>query len=338
MKNVISVLSLLLLSASSALASVSITSPANGSDVTSPFTLDANASSCSSQPVNAIAYSLDSGSDLTTVNDTTLQTEVSVGAGEHTIHVKARGNKGAVCVTDVAVKVTSTSASPDLATPSNSASVSNIQTFGNWRAMHDAGTPGSSSGSMAMVGSPSRGGATRRFITHYSHSGGERYYLTFGDDPSATNFLYDTWLYIGGSSSTLANLELDMNQVMPNGWTVIYGFQCDGYSGTWDYTGNGGSATHPKDHWYHCSAPCNPRSWAPNTWHHIQISYSRTGSGVVTYKSLTFDGKTYGINRTILSAFALGWGKVLMANFQVDGFGSGGTNTIYMDSFTVQRW
>jgi len=50
-----------------------------------------------------------------------------------------------------------------------------------------------------------------------------------------TNFVYDTWVYLGPSAANIGNLELDLNQVMPNGHTVIYGMQCDGYSLTWDY-------------------------------------------------------------------------------------------------------
>ena len=74
----------------------------------------------------------------------------------------------------------------------------------------------------------------------YKRQGDERYYVSFGDDTESTNFLYDTWVYFTSSSSQLANLEMDVNQTMPNGQTAIFGFQCDGYSSTWDYTANKG--------------------------------------------------------------------------------------------------
>ena len=41
---------------------------------------------------------------------------------------------------------------------------------------------------------------------------------------------------------------------MPNGDTVIFGFQCDGWDGTWDYTENAGTPTAPIDHWVNSSA------------------------------------------------------------------------------------
>ena len=41
---------------------------------------------------------------------------------------------------------------------------------------------------------------------------------------------------------------------------VIVGVQCDGWSGTWDYTANAGSPEKPIDIWMHSKAGSNPRS------------------------------------------------------------------------------
>jgi hypothetical protein len=172
----------------------------------------------------------------------------------------------------------------------------------------------------------------------YKNSGGERYAKSFGDDASATNFLFDAWIYLTSSASHIANLELDLNQVMPNGQTVIYGFQCDGYSGTWDYTENAGTPTHPKDHWLHSHAACNPRSWSRGAWHHIQISYSRTDTGKITYKAVWRDGVEQKLGVTVPSAFALGWGRILLTQVQIDGLGSSGSATVYVDDLTIYRW
>ena len=329
--------SLMMILAVPALASVTVSSPSNGEQVGSPFKLSANASSCSSQGVSAMGYSLDNSSDTTTVNSTSIDTNVSSGAGSHTIHVKAWGDKGASCVTDVTVTVTSGGGSgPDI--PSGAASVGSIQVLGGWKASNDSAASGSSNGSMAVVGSPSQSGSARRFITNFSNSGNERYQVSFGDDESATNFVYDGWVYLTSSSSSLANLEMDMNQVMPNGQTVIFGFQCDGWNGTWDYTANTGSPEHPKDVWVKSGAYCNPRSWGENAWHHVQVYYSRTDAGVVTYHTVWLDGKEQSINATVSSAFALGWSPTLLTNFQVDGYGSGGQVTAYMDNLVIYRW
>lgn len=324
--------------AAPALASVSVSSPTSGDTVTSPFSLYANASSCSSQPISAMGYSLDNSTSTTIVHNTVINAKVSSGTGSHTLHVKAWGNKGAVCVADVAIHVTAPTVSA-LYVPSNAVSVSSLQLLGNWKNENDSGSGGGwSSGTMSIVGSPARTGGTRAFVTKYSNYGAMRYHVSFGDDTTATHFLYDAWVYLTNSASSIGNLEMDMNQVMPNGQTVIYGFQCDGYSSTWDYTANSGTPTKPKDSWRHSGVHCNPREWTRYTWHHVQIEYSRDSYGHVTYSAVTFDGVRHAINATVPSAFALGWAPTLLTNFQVDGLGSGGSNTVYLSDLTIKRW
>ena len=126
---------------------------------------------------------------------------------------------------------------------------------------------------------------------------------------------------------------------MSNGKTVIYGFQCDGWDGKWDYAGNTHGSAHPSTGWISTGKSCNPRSWKTNTWHHVQVSYTRNASGDVTYHYVILDGTKQTINKTVLSAYSLGWahGK-LIVNFQVDGFGSSGSNAVYVDQMTISRW
>lgn len=191
---------------------------------------------------------------------------------------------------------------------------------------------------MSITGSPSRSGSAREFVTHFADSGAERYSVSFGADTSSTHFFYDAWVYIAKPSSDIANLEMDINQVMENGQTVIFGFQCDGYSSTWDYSKNAGTPEKQHGEWLHSKAACDPRTWSADTWHHVQIAYSRDDVGKVTYESVWLDGKQQTINATATSAYALGWSSDLLTNFQVDGHGASGKATVYLDDFTVYRW
>lgn len=313
----------------------SVSNPNNGSTVTSPFTLSAYDSSCGGQAVSTIGYSVDDSPSTSTVNGSTLDTSVSIGAGGHTIHVKSWGNGGASCVTNVAVTVSGTSE----AVPASASNVSNVQTLNSWQAVHDSGTGGSASGWTAITSSPSRSGSARQFSTSYSNYGGERYTTSFGDDTAAHNFVYDAWVFIKDTAAGIANVEMDLNQVIGNGWTVIMGFQCDGWSGTWDYTVNKGSATSPNDQWVHSAAKCSPRNWAVNTWHHVQIAYSRDDSGNVLYQTAALDGVTQTLNAKAFSGFALGWAPTMLTNFQIDGATSSsyGSN-VFLDDFTISRW
>jgi len=191
---------------------------------------------------------------------------------------------------------------------------------------------------MSLATLPSLSGQSREFATSYTNEGGERYWVSFGSDPNATNFLYDTWIYLAGSASGVDTLELDMNQVTANGQTVIYGFQCDGNAHVWDYTENAGSPTNYDDHWIRSEQACNVHDWTANSWHHIQVWYSRDDSGNVTYHAVWLDGTEQDIDATVPSSFALGWASVLVTNLQIDGQGASGSSTAYLDKLTVYRW
>ncbi|MFZ0661577.1 MAG: hypothetical protein WAM66_02705 [Acidobacteriaceae bacterium] len=284
-----------------------------------------------------MGYSLDNSTSTTVVHNSIISAKVSSGTGSHTVHVKAWGNKGAVCVTDVAVHVTALTSNV-LSIPSTAVSVSTLQLLGNWVGESDGSASGHASGTTSIVGSPARTGGTRAFVTKYSNYGDMRYHVSFGDNTTSTNFFYDAWVYLTSSAASIGNIEMDLNQVMPNGQTVIYGVQCDGYTSTWDYTANTGTPQHPNDTWKHSKAYCNPRGWSKNIWHHVQIQYSRDSSGHVTYSSFWLDGHEFKINATVLSAFSLGWAPTLLTNFQVDGLGAGGSNTVYLSDLTIQRW
>ena len=337
-----SVASLILMASSiPALAGTTVSSPVNGATVSSPFNLTMYADTCSSRPVIVVGYSLDSSTSTPMFTGQTMNGPVSTSAGWHTLHVKAWNNWGQVCVTDVSIDVGGGGAASTFSSivPSNAVSVSAIQALGNWSQIHDGGTPGWSGGWTGTQGSPSLTGYAREFATNFSDFGGQRYSAQFADDESAQNFLYDAWVYIAGSSAGFSNLEFDLNQTMPNGETAIMGFQCDSWTGTWDYTVNGGSPQSPWDTWLHSYAHCNAHEWSVNQWHHVQILSSHNESGWVTYKSVWLDGKEQDLYLTVFSGFALGWGPALVTNFQIDGSSSGSTSAIvYIDKLTVFRW
>jgi len=222
--------------------------------------------------------------------------------------------------------------------PANALHIDMIQAMSGWRTKHDPATGGSATGVMSMTGAPSLSGETAKFDTSYSSYGGVLYSVTYGKDSQPTNFVYDAHVWIA-SGSQIGNLEMDNNQVVSNGDTIIYAFQCAGDTGTWDYSENAGTRANPVVRWVKSNQPCNPQDWAKDTWHHVQIWTSRDSVGNVTYHSVWLDGVEAPINKTVMSAFSLRWaGADMIANFQVDGGKSGGSSTLYLDNFTLYRW
>ncbi len=397
-------------------SNITVTTPENGAEVTSPFKLVASATTCASQPAVSMGYSLDSGEAV--IESTSFSASVSASAGAHVLHVKCWGKQTSdqvllnITVTPTTVAtpmfspapgtypskqsvtlststpgadiyyttngsapttasarysspiavngsevieaigvaqgdtssglargdyvISSSSSEPPI--PSNATSVTQIQTLPNWQMDHDPGTPGTAVGSMTMVSDPSLTGETAEFDTAFTDWGGELYSVSYAKDADATNFVYDAEVWIE-EGSALGNLEMDNNQVIANGDTVIYAFQCAGDSNTWDYSENAGTPQAPVVKWVKSDQPCNPETWTPNEWHHVQIYTSRDDAGNVTYHGVWLDGVEAPINETVPSAFSLGWAAAdLMANFQIDGSGASGSSTLYLDKFTMYRW
>lgn len=330
--------------AAPAFAQQTIVSPTNGEQVSSPFTLNMWANYCASLPVSAVGYSLDSSSNTSSWPTWYIDGPVAAPSGWHTLHVKVWNNQGGVCVTDISINVTSSPISASASggstiVPSTAIRNSSIQAMGNWVSVHDGGTPGWSSGTTYVTGSPSLTGGARLFADEFNNFGGQRFSSQFQGATSEHNFFYDTWVYIANDTNGFSNLEFDLNQTLTNGLTTIMGFQCDSWNHTWDYAVNGGSPTKPWDTWGHSSAYCDAKEWGVNQWHHVQISYTRNDSGWVTYHSVWLDGREEGINVTAFSGYELGWGPSLVTNFQIDGSSSGTTwSNIYLDELSVSRW
>src|SRR5438270_12923762 len=104
-------------------AAVTVSTPTNNANASSPFWQSASASACSTQPISAMGYSLDNSTNTLIFNGTSIGANVTATGGGHIPHVKSWGNRGAVCVTDTTISVGSWTAS----VPSNAVAVNGIQ-------------------------------------------------------------------------------------------------------------------------------------------------------------------------------------------------------------------
>ena len=396
---------------------ITVSSPASGASVTSPFTLAAKTTTCAGVPAVSMGYSIDGGS--TTSEPAAFSAALTKNTGTHTIVVKCYGQNtqdqvslsvrvvppptaatpkfslapgtysttqyaaisdatqgatvyyttdgsgpstsspvyagpitvsSSMAIQAIAVAPGYTNSGMALASytikppsqasiPSNAIQVNEVQNLPNWRTKYDPATNGTASGVMTQqVSDPTLSGQTAQFDTTSNYYGGVLYSVTYDNDPNAKNFVYDAQVWIEAGSA-IGNLEMDNNQVIPNGDTVIYSFQCSGNAGVWEFGANTGTRTNGTAQWVKSTVPCNPAQWTTNAWHHVQISYSRDDVGNITYHSVFLDGVEYPINATVFGAFSLGWQSgILVANFQVDGPMATGTSTLYLDNLTMSRW
>ena len=361
----------------SALASnITVASPINGTGVSSTIWVRAHNVGCNGLRPQAFGYSVDNSTSIAwgvTPYDIDV-TKVPVKPGTHTIHFKSWTAHGLCTVVNTNFTVSAISSGSSGSATSGSGSSPSTGGGGSSTGSNASGQ-GTGSGSTgtnpgsgqipsnavtsayldgkqwAFEADPAMGGAARgssvfpattplyddarEFYMTYSRLGGVRWHISFATDTNATHFVYDTYVYVDDPTQ-LANIEMDMNQVMSDGRTVIFGTQCSVYSKTWEYTfiSNG-------THWHPSNLPCNPQSWAPKTWHHVQIASHRDGEGNVTYDWVNLDGAhSEFANATVNSAEALGWQKgTLLINFQLDGASKeSGTVTAYVHDVTVVRW
>jgi hypothetical protein len=345
-------------SPSASASNVTVASPVNRTRVPASVWVRAHNVGCDGLRPQAFGYSVDNSSTITwgvTPYDIDV-TKVSITAGTHTIHFKSWTTHGLCPVMNTTFAVVNPGGSngsgatsgssggtgsasvpapaPDLI-PSNAVASANLDGANNWAYEWDPATPGSARGSTVYPATTPSYDDAREFYMTYSARGGERWHISFAKDANATHFVYDTYVYIVDPSQ-IANIEMDMNQVMSDGRTVIFGTQCSSYSKTWEYTIVSGGT-----HWKSSNIACNPMNWAAKTWHHIQIASHRNNNGDVTYDWVNVD-ETHSefTNATGNSAEALGWAQGdLLINFQLDGSDKdSGAITAYVHKLTILRW
>lgn len=325
-------------------ANITIASPMNGASAGSSVWVRAHNVGCNGLAPTAFGYSIDDGSALS-VGVTPYDIDVpnqSVSAGTHTVHFKSWTSSGACPVVDSAFTAgggsgTSGAApSPAPATLPPNAVPYDLDSQNAWQYEHDLGTPGDSRGSTVFPATTPVYDDAREFYMTYSNHGGERWHLAFGNNPNATHFLLDTYIYFVNPDQ-VQNVELDVNQVTAGGNTVIFGTQCSSISNTWEYASVSGNAPH----WNPSNIGCNPRRWAPNTWHHVQVAFHRDASGNVVHDWVNFDGTQSNFqNANGYSSLSLGWAPgVLLLNYQLDGYNaSSGSITSFVHKLTVFSW
>jgi hypothetical protein len=308
---------------------ITINTPALNSNVSSPFTLQASATTCNGSPVATMAYSLNSSSQLSTViTGTSMNVQVSTSAGQQIVHVKTWNTHSVGCVADLTINVSGTTASPSPSpTPSPSSSgtgfdgsshipsppstsrvVTNIQQLSKW-----AGKTGAASQCPGGKPSSTCDPVNANFDANVQHvadpialagsskEAGE--FEVFNSpasataiwgksvvtDAAATNFIWDFYVYV--NSSNYWSHELDLYDTLDKDHFMM-GNQCSRGRNAWD---TWSSAT---SKWIdHYEIPCST-ILSPNKWHHLTIWNTIIPSAKeYEYRVLRIDGVDYVINQ-----------------------------------------
>ena len=328
-----------------ALASdITIASPINGTHVSSTVWVRAHNIGCEGVPPTAFGYSIDNSRNIIP-GETAYDIDVphqAVAAGTHTLYFKSWTARGACPV--ISTQFTAGTAATSTSSPSssgtygiaaNAVSSGDLDGKGPWGQVHDGGTPGTSRGSSVYPASTPLYDDARKFYMTYTDRAGERWSLDSNKDANATHFVLDTYVFLPNPSEVL-NLEMDINQVTANGQTVILSTQCAGITGTWE----AGYTEGTLDHWWASGIKCDPRAWAPNVWHHVQIGMHRGANGVVTHDWVNVDGTHHPWGYSRESAHYLGWEPaVVNVQYQIEGSNkTSGSVTSYIHKMTVYRW
>lgn len=121
MRSIVTTVVVVLMMAAAAFADISVTSPANGSTVTSPAHFVASASS--GYPITAIRIYVDNNPVYTT-NSAYLDTQISMSPGNHYVVVQAWDSSGAVFRSPMQLTVSGSTGGVVIHSPGNGAAVS----------------------------------------------------------------------------------------------------------------------------------------------------------------------------------------------------------------------
>jgi len=322
-------------------AGVSVTSPANGSTVSSPAAYVASATTSCSSGVAAMGIYVN-GQLAYKTQGAKLNTQLELSAGSQKTVVQQWDNCGGSSNTPVNVTVSGGTSS----TGGNT--ISNLQAIGGWHQWGElppvynicnAPCSGVTWSMNQHVSSPSLDGNATKFTIAGSRpysdvlwsnpviGQGNTNNLTDSDHkllPTLHDFTLDTYVYITDFAVT-QDLELDINMYL-DGVGMEWGTQCNHLAdGAWDLWNN------ETAHWFSSGIPCSLNNGA---WNHITIQVQRESNNDLLYQSISINGVTHTINKTV-APFKVpsGWWGMTV-NYQMDGNFKQATNTTYVDKTT----
>ena len=319
---------------------VQVSSPSNGSTVSSPVTFKASASSSCSAGVASMGIYTAPGQLAYVGNGASLNTSLTLNSGTYSAVVQEWDNCGG------------SSATPVTFTVSGGSNVfSSIQAGGGWNGyillapsynICDTCSPNGPEETWWTkqgISSPSLSGKAMEFniggSTAYSDvlwnvhlvgDGAPNLDQNHQIVPNIHNFIYDVYFF-GADLSPSQALEFDINQ-FTNGLSFIWGTECRIMGGNqwaiWD---------NQKYAWTPTGIPCYPKS---NDWNHLTIQVQRTSDNRLLYQTITLNGQQYTLNAYYPPTQTSWYGVTV--NYQMDGNYKQQSYSTYLDNFSLTYW
>jgi hypothetical protein len=333
------VLPLITSAVASAGVTVTVSSPAAGSTVSSPTTIKASASS--GYPITGWYIYVDDKAAWHTGTAQTISASVAIPSGTHKVYVRAwnstgeHGTSSAFNVTNSGGGTVAPSAGEPMP-PSGAKLLDNIDQQTGWGHCTDcAADPSDPTPPIAQwsfnqnQNTPSKDGSSAKMwiggTTSYANA---LHWKKFGDQSAYKNFIWEFWIYGNSDLNNAQNIEFDLFQAV-SGRKYMFGTQCNYWKKIWQ----GWDETLNK--WIDTSVPC-PK-FPTGQWNRIKWYLQRTSDNRTHYISVTVNNTTYKLDRYWPSK-STSWGNTFGVQFQQDLNGSAADHTMWIDRVRVWMW
>jgi len=312
---------------------LSVSSPTDGGTFTSPMTITASANP--TNPIFFMRVYVDQLAVYFTFTNS-INTQIFVGPGQHTIEVMAEDNQGYISATPMTVNITTQSQT----------TISDIQNMAGWQSCGGLFPPGSGrDGQICAAGggtpastitqnvsSPSMSGSSAEFSMAPSSPDcpgycNMLYFNAVAGGNNVSHFVYDLYFYVDDPSAPQA-LEFDVNQTF-GGQRWVWGSECNFKGdGVWDIWNDA-----PNTGWEPTTIPCTPGQFQANTWNHLIWDVQQAGNQV-QYNTLTINGNVYPVATTYPNQ--QDWTlEEIDAAFQMDLDSAGDTYHVWLDEVNL---
>ena len=312
--------------------SVQLATPTSNSNVSSPFTMQASASS--SHPIVGWHAYLDGANVFTGGNTGSVSANLTAGSGNHQLVIRAWDSTGAYGDQTINISVGGNGNGPLPTPPQNAIVFNNLnQQNTGWSSCKDSGCAGGSgTGNYWQAffqGSPSMDGSSMELYRDGVWANA-LWVKKVGANNNVSHLLWDFYFYVDSASTSATQaLEFDGFQFV-GGYNYMIGSQCDYGNGHWD------TWSETSGHWLPTTIAC-PK-FAPNTWHHIQWYETLNHSNhSYTYVTLVVDGTAYPVNQTQYAKY-LAWGDNLGVQWQLDVNATGNGYHEWVDKAKLTVW